>query len=121
MQLTKDCSDILWRRYEVCVIRGKVEPVMLYEALDHDGGAIPVWFERYHQALEQFEAKAFQAAEALFAEASELREGGDSLSLKFKVRCKAERSAGSNFELGGRRRNAVFGIECCEPAFKNFP
>ena len=76
-ELTKDCTDILWRRYGTVAIRGKKERITVYEAFDQRDTVAPKWLSLFHQALDAFEAEDFQTATKHFQSCIESRAGGD--------------------------------------------
>ena len=85
--------DIVARRLDQVVVKGKTEAVDVYELLEmHDGWGppnIPEWVLTYERGLAAFLVRDFTKAIEYFNKANDLRPGGDSPSEVMVERCQA--------------------------------
>lgn len=83
---TRDREDLLWRRFGKIRVKGKAEPLWVYEAFDRSTFSDLQWLECFHRGLERHLDAAFTEAAALFAEADGSRPGGDLAAQKYHKR-----------------------------------
>jgi adenylate cyclase len=83
-------GGFLFRRLDRVQVKGKEEPVMIYELLGlrGDNEKMPEWIESYERGLEAYQAGKWDEAEAAFTMALRLKEG-DGPSSVFIDRCRS--------------------------------
>ena len=75
--LTKDASDIVWRRFGTVDIRGKTEPITVYEAFDARKGENFSWIAHFEQGVDAFEEEEYEQAKKFFVQCHNGRVDGD--------------------------------------------
>jgi len=75
--LCGDMPGVAWRRWGSVRVKGKVEPQLVWEALDPSHVADLGFVEAYHHARKVFESEGSAAARPLFVHADSTRPGGD--------------------------------------------
>lgn len=87
--LAGDAAGISWRRVGRLRVKGKAEPIEVYEALDTTAACTERWLPLFEAALRHFEAGDFAAAQDAFARTDQTRVGGDEPSQLYIARCQA--------------------------------
>ncbi|MCC7049115.1 MAG: hypothetical protein IT562_20545 [Alphaproteobacteria bacterium] len=86
--------DIVVRRLDAVQVKGREEPVFVYELLDmadpEKDIVRPEWVQVYESALDAYADRDWTRARDLFRRADELRPGGDPPAALFVARCEAK-------------------------------
>jgi adenylate cyclase len=76
-RLCGEMAGIVWRRWGTIRVKGKVEPQVVWEALDASHAQDFSFVSAYERARDVFEREGHLAARPLFVEANASRPGGD--------------------------------------------
>ncbi len=80
-------DGLAWRRWGRIRVKGKSQPMSVYEVFDAKAFDDPLFLDEFHQALDAFERGEIQEARNHFANADELRHGGDLPSRTYVAWC----------------------------------
>ncbi|CAN5817751.1 hypothetical protein BH23PLA1_BH23PLA1_40760 [soil metagenome] len=80
-------SDLIWRRWGRIRVKGKSQPMSVYEAFDAKTLGDASFLDEFHHALDAFEKGDFQEARDRFIRTDEIRPGGDPPSRSYISWC----------------------------------
>jgi class 3 adenylate cyclase len=83
--LCGDEAGVVWRRWGRIRVKGKLQPLAVFEALDVGAGG--GWVAAFERGLAAYEARDFKKARGCFSEADALRPGGDPPSQLYMSWC----------------------------------
>ncbi|TNE45332.1 MAG: adenylate/guanylate cyclase domain-containing protein [Deltaproteobacteria bacterium] len=86
-ELCQDYDDIQWRCWGMIRVKGKLNPIRVYEAFDAQSMEDTQYIDTFHKAWEAFSQKEFKEAKKLFQQADQQAPGGDDPSKEYIQWC----------------------------------
>ena len=97
-ELVKETTDLQFRMLPYLAVTGVSEPLMTYEPFKAGMVSQP-FLDAFHEGVFAVERQDLESAIASFERADQLREGGDTASLKWKAECEAALRDGRQLEI----------------------